>query len=63
VSVRDMIFNEEVFFDSKPTKIIIELMTTLNEVIDLIEVSRLRISKIFSFGKTKGFQLTFWRTL
>ncbi len=33
-----MIFNEEVFFDSKPTKITIELITALDEVIDLIEV-------------------------
>jgi len=33
-----MIFNKEVFFDGKPTKIITELMTTLNEAIDLVEV-------------------------
>ncbi len=33
-----MIFNEEVFFDGKPTKIITKLMTALNEVVDLIKV-------------------------
>ncbi len=33
-----MIFNEEAFFDNKPTKIIIVLMTALDEVIDLVEV-------------------------
>jgi len=33
-----MIFNEEAFFDDKPTKIITELMTALDEVVDLIEV-------------------------
>jgi len=33
-----MIFNEEAFFDGKPTKIITELMTALDEVVDLIEV-------------------------
>ena len=33
-----MIFNEEAFFDGKPTKIIIELMKALNEVVDLVEV-------------------------
>jgi len=38
VSVQDMIFNEEIFFDSKSIKIIIELMTVLDEVVDLVEV-------------------------
>ena len=38
MSILDMIFNEEVFFDSKLTKIIIELITALNEVVDLVEV-------------------------
>src|SRR6266699_562656 len=33
-----MIFNEETFFDGKPTKIIIELITALNKTINLIEV-------------------------
>src|SRR6266699_6190921 len=33
-----MIFNEEAFFDSKSTNIIIKLMITLNETIDLVEV-------------------------
>jgi len=33
-----MIFNEEAFFDSKPTKIIIELIMALDKVVDLIEV-------------------------
>ncbi len=33
-----MIFNEEAFFDGKPTKITIELITALDEVVDLIEV-------------------------
>ena len=38
VLVQDMIFNEKVFFDGKPIKIIMELMTALDEVIDLVEV-------------------------
>ncbi len=33
-----MIFNEEAFFDSKPTKITTELMTALDKVINLVEV-------------------------
>ncbi len=33
-----MIFNEEVFFDGKPTKITMELMMALDEVVDLVEV-------------------------
>ena len=33
-----MIFNEKAFFDSKPIKITTELMTTLDEVVDLVEV-------------------------
>ena len=33
-----MIFNEKAFFDSKPIKIIIELITIINEVVDLVEV-------------------------
>ncbi len=33
-----MIFNEKVFFDSKSIKIIIELMTALDKVVNLIEV-------------------------
>jgi len=33
-----MIFNEKAFFDGKPTKIIIELMTALNKAVDLVEV-------------------------
>ena len=33
-----MIFNEEAFFDGKPTKITTELITALNEAVDLIEV-------------------------
>ena len=33
-----MIFNEKAFFDSKSTKIIIELITALDEAIDLVEV-------------------------
>ncbi len=31
-------FNEEVFFDSKSIKIIIKLITALNEAVDLVEV-------------------------
>ncbi len=38
ISVRDMIFNEEAFFDSKSTKITTELITALDEAVDLIEV-------------------------
>src|SRR6266699_1767496 len=38
VLIRDMIFNEEALFDGKPTKIIIKLMTALNEAVDLVEV-------------------------
>ncbi len=38
VLARNMIFNEEAFFDSKPTKIIIELITALDEVVDLVEI-------------------------
>ena len=38
VLVQDMIFNEEVFFDGKPTKITMELMMALDEVVDLVEV-------------------------
>jgi len=33
-----MIFNEEAFFEGKPTKIIMELITVLDEAVDLIEV-------------------------
>ena len=33
-----MIFNKKVFFDGKPTRIITELMTALDEVINLVEV-------------------------
>ncbi len=33
-----MIFNEEVFFDGKPIKITTELMTALNEAVDLAEI-------------------------
>jgi len=33
-----MIFNEEAFFDGKPTKIITKLMTALDKVVDLVEV-------------------------
>ncbi len=38
MSAQDMIFNEETFFDSKPIKIITELITALNKVINLVEV-------------------------
>ncbi len=38
VLIRDVIFNEEAFFDGKPTKIITELMTALDKVVDLVEV-------------------------
>jgi len=38
VLAQDMIFNEKAFFDNKPTKIITELITALNEAVDLIEV-------------------------
>ncbi len=38
VSARDIIFNEEAFFDGKPTKIITELITALDEAVDLVEV-------------------------
>ncbi len=33
-----MIFNEEVFFDGKPIKITTELITALDEAVDLVEV-------------------------
>ncbi len=33
-----MIFNKEAFFDSKPTKIIIELITALDKIFDLVKV-------------------------
>src|SRR6266566_198907 len=33
-----MIFNEKTFFDSNPTKITTELITALNEAVDLIEI-------------------------
>ncbi len=35
---QDIIFNEKAFFDDKPTKITTELITALNETINLIEV-------------------------
>ena len=38
MSVQDMIFNEEVFFNNKPIKIITELITTLDKVVNLVEV-------------------------
>ncbi len=38
VSAQDIIFNEEVFFNDKLTKIIIELITALNEVVDLVKI-------------------------
>ncbi len=38
VSAQDVIFNEKAFFDDKPTKIITELMTALDEAVDLVEV-------------------------
>ena len=38
VSIQDMIFNEEAFFDSKPTKIITKLITVLNKTVDLVKV-------------------------
>ena len=33
-----MIFNEEAFFDGKPTKITTKLITALDEAINLVEV-------------------------
>ncbi len=38
MSVRDVIFNEKTFFDGKPIKIITELITALDEVVNLVEV-------------------------
>ncbi len=38
VLVQDVIFNEKAFFDSKLIKIITELITALDEIVDLIEV-------------------------
>ena len=35
---RDVIFNEEVFFDGKPTKITTKLIIALDEVINLVEI-------------------------
>ena len=32
-----MIFNEEAFFDGKPTRITTELITALDKAVDLIE--------------------------
>ncbi len=46
-----MIFNEEVFFDNKPIKIIIKLMTALNKVVDLIEVQSTSDFEDIQFGK------------
>ncbi len=38
MSIQDIIFNKEAFFDGKPIKIIIELITALDEVINLVEI-------------------------
>ncbi len=38
VSVQDIIFNKKAFFDNKPTKITIKLMTTLDEAVNLVEI-------------------------
>src|SRR6266566_6661458 len=38
VSARDVIFNEKAFFDGKPIKITTELMTALDEVVDLVKI-------------------------
>ena len=44
-----MIFNKKAFFDSKPIKIIIKLMTALNKVVDLIEVQPISDFKDIQF--------------
>ena len=41
ISARDVIFDEGEFFDGKPTRITEELMSTLDEAIELVEVPRL----------------------
>ena len=46
-----MIFNEEAFFDGKPTKIIIELITALDEVVDLVEVQPASDFEDIQFGE------------
>ena len=38
ISVQDIIFNKEAFFNSKPIKIITKLITTLDKAINLIEI-------------------------
>ena len=38
VLAQDIIFNEEVFFDGKSTRIITELMTALDKAVDLVEI-------------------------
>ena len=50
-----MIFNEEAFFDGKPTKIIIELITALDEVVDLVEVQPASDFEDIQFGEDKEF--------
>ena len=41
ISARDVIFNEGEFFDGKPTRLTEELMSTLDEAIELVEVTPL----------------------
>jgi hypothetical protein len=41
ISARDVIFDEGEFFDGKPTRLTEELMSTLDEAIELVEVPRL----------------------
>ena len=39
ISARDVIFNENEFFDGKPTRLTQELMDTLDEAVELVEVT------------------------
>src|SRR6266566_5488913 len=50
-----MIFNKKAFFDSKPIKIITELMTTLNEAVDLVEIQSTSNFEDIQSGKDEEF--------
>ncbi len=50
-----MIFNKKAFFNSKPIKIITELMTTLNEAVDLVEIQSTSNFEDIQSGKDEEF--------
>ncbi len=58
-----MIFNEEAFFDSKPTRIIIELITALNEVVDLVEVQPVSDFEDIQFWEDEEFPVDILKDL